>query len=185
MTTPEPDIPESSLVPPDLSDPLAMAQYLGASMIRLTSELKDTREASEQRDAKLDKYARRSRLYIALDVLVTVIATAATVVAVHALGSASSANSHAASADASAAAATAAEQALHSAQVSGCESGNQSRAGELAVWDYLLKASKPTSAKQAAQLAAFDQFLKATFAPRDCAVVYALKPQPKETDGAR
>ncbi len=170
----EPDIPEPELLPPDPSDPLATARWLGAQLIRLRGEIKNLRA-----------YGRRNRLYIALDVLVTVVATVATVVAVHALGRASSANSHAASAAASAAAATGAEQALHSAQVSGCESGNQSRAGELAVWDYLLKASKPTSAKQAAQLAAFDQFLKATFAPRDCQQMYSLKPQPKETNGAR
>ena len=170
----DPVTPEPELLPPDPANPLATAQWLGAQLVRLSGEIK-----------KLRAYGKRNRLYIALDVLLTIVATGATVVALHALGSASSANSHAASAAASAAAATAAEQALHTAQVSGCESGNLSRAGELAVWDYLLKASKPTSAKQAAQLAAFDQFLKTTFAPRDCAAVYSLKPQPKETDGAR
>ena len=69
-------------------------------MIRLTSELKDATKASEDRDKKLDTYARRSRLYIALDVLLTVVSAVATVVALSALGSADSANSRAGSADA-------------------------------------------------------------------------------------
>ena len=176
MTKRKPAIPEPGLLPPDPSNPLATAQWLGVQLIRLTGEIKILRA-----------YGRRNRLYIALDVLVTAAATVATVVAVHALGSAASANSRADSADARAAAATVAEQAQHAAQVSGCVSGNQYRLGVVASLDrlvMLLEGPHPSPAVRKAAVG-YEQYVLTQNEPRNCQQVYALKPQPKETpDGA-
>lgn len=80
--------------------------------------------------------------------------------------------------------ATAAEGALHSAQISGCQSGNAERAGELALWTYLFDASKPTSKAQADAIAKFMALVDKTFAARNCGALYSLTPPKGPTDGA-
>jgi uncharacterized iron-regulated membrane protein len=79
--------------------------------------------------------------------------------------------------------ATAADAALHAAQVSGCQAGNQERAGELALWTYLFHASKPASSQQAAAIAKFMDLVNSTFAPRNCSAVYSLTPQKGDGHG--
>ena len=95
----------------------------------------------------------------------------------------SSASHRADTATASAAAATASESALHAAQLSGCEVGNQERAGELALWTYLFDASKPTSKAQAEAVDKFMTIVRSTFAPRNCAAAYPLPPAKGSASG--
>lgn len=188
----EPDDPGPGLVPPDLADPLAMAQWLGATMGRLTKQLKDATEASEDRDEKLEDYGRGNRhriwlsyVLIFIDVALTVVVIVFASQASDASTRANSATSTAAAADARAAALAAAEQAQHAAQVSGCVSGNQYRVGVVASLDRLviiLEGSNPTPAVKKAALS-YEQYVLSKNEPRDCQTAYPLKPQPKETGG--
>jgi len=150
---------------PDPASALGTAQALAEALNGVSARLDQVRHDSEQRDAAIDRYGRHSRRYILFDIVITVFL---------ALGGfwVNSASHRADSATASAAAATASESALHAAQLSGCVSGNQERAGELALWTYLFDASKPTSKAQAEAVAKFMGLVRSTFAPRDCAGMY-------------
>lgn len=187
MTSPDPKVPETDPAPPpDPSDPLAMAKYLGASMNRLTGQLKDAKEASEERDKKIDRDSRKrdrhNRWILAVDIALTIAVAVLGYGYNHANDSASSAQRQATAANVRAAAATAAELAEHDALISGCETSNVHNAAELKFWKYLFNASKTPTTKA---LATFESLVDAAFAPKDCAVVYALKPQPKETDSGK
>jgi hypothetical protein len=125
----------------------------------------------------LNRYGRRSRLYILFDVLVTLlIAFGGWQIA--------SASHRADTATATAAAATASERALHTAQVAGCESGNQYRTGVVASLDRLvsiLEGARPAPAVQKAA-AAYERYVLSQNEPRDCAKAYPL-PSAKGSGG--
>jgi hypothetical protein len=157
----------TSPLPPDPPDALGAASRLAAALDGLSARLDAVKRDSEDRDADLKRYGRHNRLAVFFDVFITVLL---------ALGGfmLSGASHRADTATASAAAATASGAALHAAQLSGCVSGNQERAGQLALWTYLLDASKPTSKAQAEAVGKFMGIVRATFAARDCAAAYPL-----------
>jgi hypothetical protein len=183
---PDPDTTETELLPPDPSDPLATARYLGASMIRMAAQLKASTTASEDRDAKLDRYARRSRLYICIDVFLTLALAGMGFWVSSTSERASSASTSAAAANARAAAVTAVEQAQHAEAVSGCVSGNQYRAGVVVSLDrlvMLLEGPHPTAVIRKAAVG-YERYVLSKNEPRDCAASYSL-PKPKETASAK
>jgi hypothetical protein len=66
---------------------------------------------------------------------------------------------------------------LHATQVSSCDTGNQTRAAEVALWDHIFALSvtaRTTPAERTAdeQLLAF---IREAFAARNCAQIYATK----------
>jgi hypothetical protein len=64
--------------------------------------------------------------------------------------------------------------ALHSTQVSACQQGNQTRSKEVLLWTHLaaLSITPQTTAKQRAADDQLLAFIRVTFAPRNCAVIY-------------
>jgi hypothetical protein len=159
----------SSPPQPDPSGAIGTAQALAEALNGVSVRLDDVKTASEDRDAELKRYGRHNRMYVLFDIAITLL---------FALGGyqIADASHRADTATASAAAATASESALHSAQLSGCEVGNQERAGELALWTYLFDASKPASKAQEQAVDKFMTIVAATFAPRNCARAYPLPP---------
>ena len=164
--------------PPDRAAALGTAQTLANALDGMARELKAVNDNSEQRDAALRRSASRTRLGLALDIVLTV------VIALLAWQNSNTA-SRVSSADARAAAATASEMALHSAQISGCQSGNAERKGELALWTYLFHASTPGSKAQQEAVAKFMVLVGDTFAPRNCSSLYSLSPHKGDSDGSR
>ena len=164
---------------PDRGEAADTARLLTAALDGLSERLDAVNENSEERDKALTAYGRVNRhriwisyLAIAADVILTV------VVALFAVQS-GDADTHANTANARATAAAAATSAEHAALISSCDESNQERAQELAIWEYLFNASKPTSAHQAAQIASFMKIVDAAFAPKNCAQVYSLTPKGK------
>lgn len=165
--------------PPDPAGAIETAQTLAAALDGMADELKAVNANSEKRDAGLKSYGRWNRAGLVLDVLLTVVIA---LLAWQASGTASRVSA----ADARAAAATAAETAEHTALVTGCQAGNQERAGELALWTYLFHASTPGTPAQQKAVALFMQQVDRTFSPRDCAKAYALTPaKGAQADGSR
>lgn len=161
----------TSPLQPDPADPVGAASLLAEALDRMSARLDAVKEDGEARDEAVAKASkgrdRKQWIAIGIDVVLTI------ALALLALGY-SSASDRADHATASAAAATAAESALHSAQLSGCEVGNQERAGELALWTYLFDASKPASKAQAEAVDKFMAIVRQTFEARDCAAAYPL-----------
>lgn len=164
-------------------DPVRAAQDLTSALQAMAVRLDDVRRDSEERDQALAdaaamqaRYERRSRLYIALDVLLTILFAAATWIAVNAASSASTATATAA--------AVRAELATERQEnITSCQQGNGTRADELRFWDHLItlsEAEQPppdeTKAEIAAarkELAGLEAYGAKTFAPRDCAKLYS------------
>ena len=164
---------------PDREAAVGTASALTEALTGLSRRLDAVKEDSEARDSALEKRARQNRhriwlsyVLIAIDVILTVLLVVIGIGAADASSSAGTANDRAAAA----AAATGAE---HDALISSCDESNQERAQELAIWEYLFRASKPTSAQQAAQIASFMKIVDAAFAPKNCAQVYSLTPKGK------
>jgi hypothetical protein len=122
---------------------------------------------------RLRKYGRRNRLYIALDVLATVIATAATIVAFNATSSAHTTETLAAQ--------------NRAAVIISCRAVNRHAAADNAVEQTLvaLAAKAPRLPRQTAaqraqaarNLAVFEAKLKAEYAPQDCSALFSGKPR--------
>ena len=159
-------------------DPVAVALAMTEAVNGLSERLDQVKTDSEARDDAETKARkrndRRGYAFVAIDVILTIALAVLSVIVVRISGDADRANARADSASAAA-------SALHAAQISGCQAGNESRRQQLAIWDYLLAETKAETPKQAAQLAAFRHLLDTTFAPRDCARVYSLNP----TGGAK
>lgn len=164
---------------PDPDSAIGTAQTLAAALDGMAERLAEVNASSETRDARLTKYGRANRHRIWVTYALLAVDVALTIIVAFLAVQAGNASSRAESATARAAAATAAEAALHTAQVSGCVAGNQERSGELALWTYLFKASKPASKAQAQAIAKFMGLVESTFAPRDCSALYSLTP-PKQ-----
>lgn len=146
---------------PDPADPLATAQYLGASLIRLAEELKDTRNASERRDAALERYGRGNRHRIWLSYVLIAFDVALSVVAIISIVRADYA-------------ASAANQNRQQSAAS-CVSGNDLRGTLNQVFDHVFGSFGPpkgTPAQQAAEIAqlkALEEYYHGKFAARNCA----------------
>jgi hypothetical protein len=144
-------------------DPVATARDLTDALTGMTAQLRDAQAAI--------RLGRRVLIVVSaglvLDVVLTIV-----------LGLVAG-QSHDASAQAQGAAAraNAAVAQLHATQVSSCEDGNQTRAGEIALWEHIyglsVAAAKPTAAERQADERLL-AYVRATFAPRDCARLYHL-----------
>lgn len=166
MTTLQPPVPNRP-------DPVTVALRLAESVDGLSRRLDDVKKASEDRDSTLTRYGHRNRLLIYVDVLMTAVIAGMGFWISSTAGDASTARTQAA-------AASAAGTALHVAQLSGCQSGNEQRTGELALWRYLFaNSTPPKSAAQKHAIASFMVLVDQTFAQRDCLKVYSLNPSPK------
>ena len=155
---------------PDPASTVSTAARLAAALEDMTQQLALTKEelaaakkASEDRDAALTRYGHRNRLIIVADVAITVLLAVLALWTGNISGRASSASAKAASA-------AAAASALHTAQVAGCENGNQYRAGVVASLDrlvFLLEGPHPGAAVQKAA-AAYERYVLSQNEPRDC-----------------
>ena len=171
---------------PDPAQTNATAERLAAALEDMTQELARTNEelaaakkASEDRDAALARYGRHNRTVIIADVVITVL------LAVLALWT-GSISGRASSASAKAASASAAASALRTAQIAGCENGNQYRAGVVASLDrlvFLLEGPHP-SAKTRAAADAYERYVLSQNMPRDCVAAYPLTPAKGSSGGA-
>jgi hypothetical protein len=154
---------------PDPADAIGAADRLAGALNGLSVRLDAVKKDSEDRDAALKRYGRHNRLGLLFDIVIT---------ALLALGgfAISNASHRADTATATAASASASEQALHAAQVTGCESGNQYRTGVVASLDRLvsiLEGSHPTPAVQKAATG-YERYVLSQNEPRDCAKAYPL-----------
>lgn len=61
----------------------------------------------------------------------------------------------------------------HAAIVRNCETGNDARANNKQLWDYLLaqQPSQPVTPEQQKRITDFKNFVDKTFEPRDCSVI--------------
>lgn len=60
----------------------------------------------------------------------------------------------------------------HRAQLAACAISNQTRAEQITLWHYVVELSSQNPDSNKAQLARFEAFVRATFAPVDCARLY-------------
>lgn len=168
MTSPPPQ--------PDPAETNATAQVLTAALngvsVRLDKVKADSeaaKKASEDRDDALKRAGRRTRLGLALDIVLTI------VIALLAVQN-NSTSARVSSADARVAAATAEANATRAASVSACQSTNVARAENAQLWRYvigLLDMPRPgetaaQEAKGAEVIADLRARVAGTFAPRDC-----------------
>ena len=121
---------------------------------------------SEQR-WEMTRGARRAVVF--LFVLSFVLAAASFAAASHEANSAATARASAAQAKAEAASARAEQLAL-------CRAGNEARAEQVNLWEFVIRLSPARSARQRAVQAEFVHHLHAIFAPRDCAALGRSKP---------
>ena len=97
---------------------------------------------------RLRNYGRFNRKFILFDIALTILLAGVGAVSVHATQTASHASS---------------------AQLALCKSGNEARAQQIGLWDYLIKLSPPPPTAQARErLAKFEHHLNVIFAPRNC-----------------
>lgn len=140
---------------------------LGSNPMQTAADLTTALKGMTDQLADVKKTVRRGKLIaigiiagLTLDVALTVVVS---ITAVEASDAGARAN------------ATVAQ--LHSTQVSACESGNQTRAQEIALWTHLADLSI-TAKTTPAQRKADDSllaYIRKTFAPKDCQAVYHLK----------
>jgi hypothetical protein len=137
-------------------DPVATAAGLTAALTAMTSQLTEVK-----------KTVRRGKWVVAgiiagliLDVALTVIVS---VTAVEASNAGNRANQTVAQ--------------LHTTQLTSCRAGNQTRAQEVQLWMHLaaVSASPKTTPAQRASVGKLLAYIRATFAPRNCGVLYHLK----------
>lgn len=127
------------------ADPVATAQALTGALNELTGQL-----------AATVRYGHRNRHLIvglAVSLVVDVALTVAlAVVAVQARD------------------ATDAAARVHDRQVATCESGNDARAAQIQLWNYLLSVPpvRPLTAEQKQQITQFRAYVHRVFAARDC-----------------
>lgn len=147
-------------------DPVTLTAVLGA-LKATTDELKATKgEVTALKDEAqyLRNYGRHNRVFVLIDVLLTVLVTAVGYLSVHA-------------ASQSSAASTLAQQ-NHAAQVITCQASNQARAQNEQLWAFvitLLTSTPPRAGETAAQKAAGQRIVtqlrgkvETTFMPRNC-----------------
>lgn len=65
---------------------------------------------------------------------------------------------------------------VHATQISSCQTGNQTRAKEILLWEHLaaLSITPETTAKQRAADDQLLAFIRVTFAPKNCVAIYRL-----------
>jgi hypothetical protein len=159
-------------------DALVTAGRLTAAMTGMTEALKtavaETEKASRERDDALTKYGHRNRLYIAIDVGLTVLLTVVTLVAIHA-------SSRANVATVAAAAARQNVVTIHANQVAACRIGNALRHRQAQALDSILFLGKIPKNYTAAQRRAVLAFRKKAeglvgrgWAPLNCRQIYHL-----------
>lgn len=123
--------------------------------------------------SRLRTYGHRNRLFIVVDIILTVGLSFAGYLAVRATEAANSA--------------TAAQMAL-------CQAGNVARAQQTGLWEYVIHLSPPPKTAQGRLIVArFEHHLRVTFRPRDCArlgqpggpATSAPRPSPSAIPGGR
>lgn len=149
-------------VPPVPQDPLAVAEGLQAALTVMAANLAGAVRASEERDAKLKRYGRHNRLFIGVDVALTVVVSVALLWA--------------------AGAAQTADQARQAGATS-CQAGNDQRHTIAQVFDHIFASFQPPAADTAAQKAAalrkvklLEAYYRGKFAPRNCEEIYGVAP---------
>jgi hypothetical protein len=114
----------------------------------LRADIKADREASQERDEVNARHGRRNSKWIAFDIAVTIALAVLGYLSVHAVDSASQANS---------------------AQLALCQSGNDARAKQVGLWEYVIHISPPPKTAQARKgITDFEAYLHTLFRPRDC-----------------
>ena len=148
--------------PSDPADALAIAQALAGALEGMSRQLKTVNDNSEERDASLKRYGRHNRLFIAVDVLLTIVTTVAVGVAVSASNTANQ---------------------TQQASATSCAAGNDLRQTLDEVFDHVFTAVKPppqdTPAEKAVadrKLAALEAYYHAKFAGRNCTAIYGVAP---------
>jgi hypothetical protein len=154
---------------PPRQETVRTAQHLTDALRGLSDRLDEVKTGSEERDAYLRKYGHRNRLYIAVDIVITIVTTVAVIISAHAF-------------DAASKAADSASQ-LRTSSISACQQANVARAENAQLWDYVIRLggqSPPrpgqTRAQQLKGLARFRAYVHHVFAPRDCRRIYSGKP---------
>jgi hypothetical protein len=138
-----------------MSDPIAAAQALTASLDTMAEQLK----ALAARQDEQIRYGRRNR-HLIWGLVVSLVLDLALTIAVVGVGVATNqANSKANEA--------------HSQQIATCRSGNEARAVNIQLWDYIfsVKPVTPRTAAQEGQIAEFKKYVHRAFAPRDCSKI--------------
>lgn len=156
----------------DRHEALAAAGRLSESLDSVRDALQAVDQGSQQRDADLKRYGRRNRLFVAVDVLVTLIATAALAVSLPA-------STRATTATVAAAAAKSNVRALRQSQIGACEVGNQLRAKNVQLWVHFAAISKPPPHATPAELRAYHAqvaailgYVRKTFPQLNCQALY-------------
>ena len=154
---------------PDRAEVLGTAQVLADALNGVSERLDAVNQASEDRDAALNKYGRANRHRITLTYGLLAVDIALTVVVAIFAGQAHSA-------------AEAASQ-NRQAEVSSCVSGNMLRDTLTEVFDHVFGTVRPPvtataaqKAAEAAQLQALEAYYRAQFAPRNCTAIYGVTP---------
>lgn len=121
-------------------DPVATAQDLTRALGAMAEEVK-----------RLRAFGRHNRLFVIIDILLTVLLSGVGYLSVHAAQSASQANS---------------------AQLALCQAGNTARGQQVTLWTHLLSlppaSGQPRTKAQQQQIAAFEVYIHSIFKPRDC-----------------
>ena len=148
--------------PSEPADALGTAQALAAALNGLEQRLAEVNADSEKRDADLKRYGRHNRLFIIVDVLLTIVTTVAVGVAVSASNTANQ---------------------TQQASSTSCAAGNSLRQTLDEVFDHVFTAVKPppqdTPAEKALadrKLSELETYYHAKFANRPCAAIYGVAP---------
>lgn len=144
-----------------MTEPNTPARALAAVLAAL-DETKNELRAAQGEMVRLRKYGRRNRLYIVIDIILTVLLSAVGGVSVHAVQSAGQANQFASQ--------------LHANNVTACEAGNIRSVKQQRALDAILSQVPPQTAAARAIVSRDIGFIMAGWAPRDCAKAYPPPP---------
>lgn len=144
-------------------DPLATADRLAGALDSMTSELR----TAGARLTATEKYGRRNRYMIWLTFASIVLDVILTVLLVFGYTAAEAA-------DARAGANAAAITAQHGSLLASCESGNVSRAVQVALWDHVLAETATNLSLKTPAGRMLLAYIRAAFKPRDCPALYRL-----------
>jgi hypothetical protein len=138
-----------------MSDPIETAQKLTSSLDALSERLQ---EVSARQDEQI-QYGRRNR-HLIWGLVVSLVLGLALTIAVVGVGiKANQANTKA--------------NETHSQQIATCRSGNEARAVNVQLWDYIfsVKPVTPRTTAQEEQIVEFKMYVHRAFAPRDCSKI--------------
>ena len=154
----------------DDQEALATARGLTGALDGMAAQLQAVGERVEDQaktQEMLVTYGRRNRHLIRLTFTSIILDVIVTVLLVFVYGQAHDAH--------------AISEAQHVSLVAGCQSNNEFKAEQVALWEHLISVSQPkpgtTKAQAAAdaqKAAAFLQYIQKVFSPRNCAAAYKL-----------